>query len=64
MREPGPYVLTNDDDGHNYVIPKAREAEWEMWIHSKAWELGDVPEYAEAVGGAPSLVSFPSYTIR
>jgi hypothetical protein len=64
MKEPGPYILTNDDDGHHYVIPKSRESDWERWVRSKEWELGQAPAYAEEVGGAPSLVTFPSYTIR
>lgn len=64
MKEPGPYILVDDDDGHCYVIPRSREATWEQWIRSKEWELGAVPSYAEDVGGDKSLVVFPSYTIR
>jgi hypothetical protein len=61
--DPG-YVLDTDGDCHWYVIPKARLADWWKWINSPAWENGVVPDYATAVGGAPSLVVFKEYRIE
>lgn len=65
-KERGPYILQSDNSGHHYVIPKAREAEWDTWLSipeddERSW---DVPEYAEEIGGSPTLVSFESYKIR
>lgn len=66
QRESGPYILTSDNDGHHYVIPKARETEWEKWLEipdddARSW---DGPEWAEQVGGSPTLVVFDNYTVR
>lgn len=63
-KEPGPYILTDDDSGHHYVIPKAREAHWQHWLGGQEWEDGDVPVYADAVGGSLALLSFPSYDLK
>jgi hypothetical protein len=65
-RERGPYIIESDNDGHHYVIPKAREKEWSEWLtiasdDERSWK---VPKYAEAVGGSPTLVTFDSYNIR
>lgn len=65
-RRRSPYIITSDNDGHHYVIPKACEDKWSKWLDipsddERSW---DVPDYAEAVGGSPTLVSFPSYDIR
>lgn len=62
----GPFILVTDNDGHHYVIPEAKLIRWEVWCNipsddERSWEP---PDFAEAVGGSPSLVSFPSYTIK
>lgn len=63
MKAQGPYVLINDDDGHWYLIPEAQLSDWETWIRSDAWQDGEAPDYAESVGGSPSLVRIFSYQI-
>ena len=65
-KERGPYIIVRDNDFHSYVIPKAREQEWEKWLalpsdDEKCW---DVPSWAESVGGSQSLVEFNEYSIR
>ena len=62
-KEPGPYQLANDDSGHWYVIPVSRASHWDKWIGGSEWEDGNVPPYAEAVGGSPTRVEFPEYRI-
>jgi hypothetical protein len=54
------YVLVQDNDSHWYVIPEGKQAEFNAWLEidsddERAW---DAPEFAHAVGGAPSAVSF------
>lgn len=54
------YFLTTDNDSHWYVIPEAKRGEWNEWCDipsddERAWEP---PEFARAVGGSPSLVTF------
>ena len=63
-KERGPYILANDDDGHHYVIPKAREKEWWDWLSTEESTYGQLPEWAEQVGGSPTLVEFDTYVIR
>ena len=49
------HILVQDDSCHWYVIPAEKEGEW----NRLDFEDGEpVPEWAEAVGGAPSLVRF------
>lgn len=54
------YVLVSDDDGHWYVIPAGRENEFDVAIMGNSPQT---PEWAEAVGGAPTRVKFQNYTI-
>jgi len=77
MSTPHPYVIVKDDDCHAYVIPRDKKADWEAWLDTPPPNLDlpedqidytawNVPEYAEAVGGHPSLVTFNldgTYTI-
>lgn len=54
------YFLTQDDDGHHFVVPVARRDEWEAWRDippddERAWEP---PIFARPVGGAPDMVTF------
>lgn len=54
------YHLTTDNDCHWYVIPVARQQEWNEWLDipsddERAWEP---PAFALSVGGAPCLVTF------
>jgi hypothetical protein len=64
FKEPGPYQLANDDSGHWYVIPAAREGHWDNWLGGSEWADGLVPMYAEAVGGSPTRVQFTEYQFR
>jgi hypothetical protein len=61
FKEPGPYQLANDDNGHWYVIPAARESHWDGWVGGPEWAYGPVPMYAEAVDGSPTRVQFSEY---
>lgn len=45
------YILAYDDSGHKYAIPAEKSREWESWLHSAAWEAGDVPDYAIRIDG-------------
>lgn len=54
------YFLSQDNDGHWFVIPVARQREWDEWRDldpddETSWEA---PAFALAVGGAPCLVTF------
>lgn len=54
------YILSQDNDSHWFVVPVARQQEWDAWLEidsddERAWE---VPDFAKAVGGAPCLVTF------
>lgn len=54
------YFLDTDEDGHWYVVPVSRKADWEAWQDlpeddEQTWEP---PDFARQVGGAPSLVTF------
>jgi hypothetical protein len=63
--EAGPFVLVSADDDW-YVIPKAREQDFAKWaeLPSDNHDSWTPPQYAERVGGAPSLVEFPTYVVR
>lgn len=58
LREPGPYLIANDDSGHDYVIPIARAAHWDKWINSQEWEDGLVPMYADRIDGHFQIVDY------
>lgn len=60
------FQLVQDSDSHWYVIPADKNDEWEEFVtipedDERSW---DVPAYAVAVGGSPSLVKFDSYEIK
>ena len=55
------YMLVRDNDGHWYVIPAGRDEEFDAWCESDEYELGETPEWADRIGGSPSLILFPSY---
>lgn len=56
------FILTSDDDGHWYVIPKAKEREFSAWVDRCGDE--EPPDWCESVGGSPSLVEFEKWRIR
>lgn len=54
------YRLEQDNDCHWYVIPAARQQEWDDWLaipsdDERAWEP---PDFASALGGSYSLLTF------
>jgi hypothetical protein len=60
------FFLSTDGSGHWYVVPLAREAEWDAWRDiaeddERGWE---VPEFARPVGGTPRLVTFTDPVIQ
>lgn len=75
--EQAKYILTTDGDAHWFVIPADKRGEWSEWCERVAqyWEeyyLHDddaesapaQPDWAVAVGGAPSRVKFIGYEIE
>lgn len=59
------YVLTQDNDGHWYVVPYENLCEFNNWLEldpddPDSWEA---PSVCERVGGSPILVRFRNYTI-
>lgn len=57
------YYLSQDQDGHWYIIPVEYKDEWGDFLDldpndEESW---DVPDWAEPIGGSPSLVVFHSY---
>lgn len=57
------YFLSQDHDCHWYVIPVQHKSEWFDFLDldtddPTAW---DVPEWADRVGGSPSLIIFNKY---
>lgn len=60
-----PHILVQDNDSHWYVIPKDKNDAWNDFCaipsdDERAW---DIPDFAEQVGGCPSLVLFKTYEI-
>lgn len=54
------FALAQDNDSHWYVVPVDKMTEWDEWLEldpecDEAWEA---PEFAQRVGGSPSLVTF------
>lgn len=54
------FFLSRDNDFHWYIIPVARQQEWDEWREiseddERSWTP---PDFAKPVGGAPSLVTF------
>ena len=57
------HILIQDNDGHWYVIPADRGKDFNQWLEldpddDKSWTK---PEYADDVGGSPTLVKFKDY---
>ena len=55
------YCLVQDDSSHWYVIPVEHAEDFDEWVQNE--DDWDTPEYAEEVGGSPSLVEFSVYEI-
>jgi hypothetical protein len=60
------YMLVSDNDAHWYVIPASCERDWEDFREipeddERSW---DVPTYAAAIGGSPSLLKFKQPRIK
>jgi hypothetical protein len=60
------FYLTQDNDGHWYVVPVAMRDRWNAWLQldeddERAW---NVPEWALRTYGAPSLVTFEAPNIE
>ena len=63
IKDPGPYIIVKDNDGHAYVIPFKRKLTWYAWFETQDYEDGIVPEFAEEIGGNISSVQFNNYKI-
>ncbi len=57
------YMLVQDDSSHWYIIETNKKDDWNKFLKSKEAELGTVPDYADEVGGSPSLVKFTHHFI-
>lgn len=54
------FYLTTDNDGHWFIVPVSKQDEWTAWCEldqddPSAWKY---PEFAEGIGGSPTLVTF------
>ena len=54
------FILVQDNDSHWFVIPETEREEWGDWrdfpdTDKRSWTP---PDFAQAVGGSPSLVTF------
>ncbi len=66
------YVIVDDGDGHGYVIPATRQAEFHKIVEAIGlyWDRMDIgpapeiPDWAVEIGGSPTLVEFEHYIIR
>ena len=50
------YRLIQDDDGHWYVISKAKEIEFREWLESPEADDGVEPDFATRVDGPHSVI--------
>jgi hypothetical protein len=66
------YVLATDGDSHWFVIPADKRDEWSEYCDAAEKYWWDIPEneeppvqpdWADEVGGKPSLVTFANYEI-
>lgn len=60
------FFLSQDKDSHWYLIPEDKREDWYTWCDldtddDASW---DVPSYAEAINGPPSVVTFSSPVVR
>jgi hypothetical protein len=54
------YFLGRDNSAHWYLVDASKRAEWEAWCDipeddERSW---DAPDFAKALGGTPSRVTF------
>ena len=45
------YYLADNESGDKYAVPVERRADWDAWLYSEAWELGDTPLWAISLDG-------------
>ena len=55
------FILVEDDHGHHYVIPADKEKEFYNVIWQRIYK--GLPDWADQVGGSPTLVKFKEYKI-
>lgn len=60
------HFLSQDNDGHWYIVEVARRDDWLTWLEQDqddeaSWEE---PDFAVRLGGAPDLVEFGEYEIQ
>jgi hypothetical protein len=59
------FMIVSDDDGHDYVIPAEKRAEWREYIEAAYGDdPPDEPEWVRAIGGSLSLLTFTDPVIR
>jgi len=68
MKQAKEFVITEDDNGHWYVIPHARQAEFEEYVEhlnanedEEEWEGYDF-EHCR-IKGSPNVVLFTNYRV-
>lgn len=60
MGESERFFLSQDDSCHWYIVRAEHRSEWDAWVD----QLGgddpdfDTPDYAQRIGGSPSVVTF------
>lgn len=57
------WCLIQDEDCHWYIIPYDMQEQWDKWLQSDDYELGNIPVWAISLNGGPSQVTFDSYVI-
>lgn len=67
MPKTGRFYVSQDDSGHEYVIPWERRVEWENYIDALSGGYSeaiydDVPDYAIRVDGG--VVTFMNWKIK
>jgi len=53
------FILTNDEDGHWYIIPESKKDEFDNWldlVYSEEADCGDMPEWAKCIDGPHSII--------
>lgn len=59
------FFLSQDGDGHWFIVPEEKEIEWHDWLDldpddEEAWIA---PDWAIEVGGSYTMVKFSEYRI-
>ena len=54
------FCIVNNESGDYFVIPVDKQKAWETFIYEEYGE-GEQPDWAEYIGGFPSLIKFDNW---